>query len=356
MHADPNPMPAPPSDAKPRLSTAQWSLRAVLAIAALGVLFWSWNKSEMDPGVLVQNAQKAQQYLFGRTIEGEEEERLRARAERMVLLRLADTRPGAVSDPDAAVEESLRASVPEEEWNNLVDREYRRIARSAKGGYFPPETGAERVRAYADALLETLAIAIWGTLIAVVAAIPASLLGAKRSLTILMPGDTPVRRSVRWSLCFVARRTFDVCRGFNEFVLALILVAIIGLGPFAGVVALAVHTFGVLGKVFADAIESVRTGEIEGITATGASPPQVISFAVMPQIMPFVVSQSLLRFESNVRSASVLGIVGAGGIGFLIDAKLKSYQYPEVATMMILIIIVVSVIDFLCGRIMKRFI
>jgi len=154
---------------------------------------------------------------------------------------------------------------------------------------------------------------------------------------------------------FFTRRGFDACRGFNEFVLALIFVAIIGLGPFAGVMALAVHTFGVLGKVFADALETVQQGEIDGVTATGASATQVVSFAVLPQIMPYVVSQTLLRFESNVRSASVLGLVGAGGIGFLIDAKLKSYDFQEVATMMIMIIVVVSLIDFACGRIMKRF-
>ena len=327
-----------------------------MGVIALGVLFWSWDKSEMDPGVLVRNAEKAQDYLLGRSIDAEEEQRLRERAERMVLLRLADTMPGVIESADGPIDEALREAVPVEEWELLVETEFGMMARTAKGGYLPPETGVDRVRIYADALLETVAIAIWGTLIAVVVAVPCSLLGAERSLGIIAPGRSPLQRGVRWVLRMMARRTFDICRGFNEFVLALILVAIIGLGPFAGVVALAVHTFGVLGKVFADAIESAGTSEIEGVTASGASPPQVISYAVMPQIMPYVVSQSLLRFESNVRSASVLGIVGAGGIGFLIDAKLKSYQYPEVATMMILIILVVSAIDFLCSRIMKRFV
>ena len=91
-----------------------------------------------------------------------------------------------------------------------------------------------------------------------------------------------------------------------------------------------------------------------GVSATGAPPMHVVSFAVVPQVLPYMVSQSLLRFESNVRSASVLGLVGAGGIGFLIDAKLKSYQFQEVASMMILIIALVSLIDFVCGRIMAR--
>jgi len=122
------------------------------------------------------------------------------------------------------------------------------------------------------------------------------------------------------------------------------------------VLALAVHTFGVLGKVFADALDTIGKGEVEGVLASGAPSPHVISFAVLPQVFPIVISQTLLRFESNVRSASVLGLVGAGGVGFLIDAKLKSYQFQEVATIMLLIIILVSIIDFGCSRIVKRFV
>jgi len=119
---------------------------------------------------------------------------------------------------------------------------------------------------------------------------------------------------------------------------------------------LAVHTFGVLGKVFADAFDTINEGEVEGVTASGASPVHVISFAVLPQVFPLVISQTFLRFESNVRSASVLGLVGAGGIGFLIDAKLKSYQFQEVATIMLIIIVLVSIIDFGCSWIVKRFV
>jgi len=333
----------------PRLSTAAWSLRVTIAVVSLAVLVWAWNKSEIAPTRLVQNAQSASDYLFGRSVSEEDRVELRDRAERTVLLDLADTNPELAADPVA-----LRGSIPPSEWESRVTRAYERMLSQKRGGYFPPESDPGKIRVYVDALLETLAIAIWGTVFAVVLAIPASIFGARRSLEIIAPGVSPTKRATRWTLRLLARRSFDVCRGFNEFVLALILVAIIGLGPFAGVVALSIHTFGVLGKVFADAIESVRTGEIEGVTASGASPAQVVSYAVMPQIMPFVVSQSLLRFESNVRSASVLGIVGAGGIGLLIDDKIKSYQFQEVATMMILIIIVVSIIDFLCSRVMKR--
>lgn len=368
----PGPPASDPSPAAPLLSTLGWSVRMVLAIAALGVLAWAWRTSEMDPGVLVTNATKAREYVFGRELDAGERERLEARAQRTARLGLLSTAeeqeraerglspsapaPDGLSEAVVRRADRLRAEMGEEAWLGTVERTLGRMVRDARGGYFPPTTNPEKVRGYLDALLETLAIAIWGTLLAAVTALPASLLGSARSLAILLPGDHAAHRIARRLLAFLGRRVFDICRGFNEFVLALILVAVIGLGPFAGVLALAVHTFGVLGKVFADAIEAVRTGEIEGVTATGASPPQVISYALLPQIMPYVVSQTLLRFESNVRSASVLGIVGAGGIGFLIDAKLKAYQYQEVATMMILIIIVVSLIDFLCGRIMKRFV
>ncbi|MEL6797339.1 MAG: phosphate/phosphonate ABC transporter permease [Planctomycetota bacterium] len=229
-----------------------------------------------------------------------------------------------------------------------------RAERDRSGGFFPPETSPKAIRLYADALLETLAIAIWGTALAVVAAAVVALLGSRRTLGILMTGESPPRRWLRAVGVFFTRRGFDACRGFNEFVLALIFVAILGLGPFAGVLALAVHTFGVLGKVFADAMQSVKDGEIEGVSSTGAPASSVVRFAVIPQVLPYMISQSLLRFESNVRSASVLGLVGAGGIGFLIDAKLKSYQFQEVATMMILIIAVVTVIDLVCGALMRR--
>lgn len=354
----------------PRLTGGQWIRNAVLAVLALCVLGWAWDTSEIDPGVLVENRSRAAEYLFGRPIDEAQRARLLGQAERTVELRLRDQaadelRAGAGVGPSepltAAMLERLdetvaatRTALGEREISRRVESAYRRMAVESRGGYFPPETDLKKVEVYADAILETLAIAIWGTLFAVIASVPAALLSSEKTLRIVLPGERWWLSLVRRGAVFIGRRSFDVCRGFNEFVLALILVAVIGLGPFAGMLALAIHTFGVLGKVFADAIETVRRDEVEGVTATGAGPAQVISFAVLPQVMPYFVSQALLRFESNVRSATVLGIVGAGGIGFLIDAKLKAYQYREVATMMILIIVLVSAIDFACGRIMKK--
>lgn len=352
---------------------AVWLARSLaMPLVLLGVLTWSGFKSEIDPGLLWTNRHQASEYVFGRSLSDQETSDVQARAERLVEMRLTfdaeqsvlnelqldpgEDRPDNFVDQVQAKRLEIAASLSEAEWQARIDREAARLTSDRRGGYFPPETDPKALKGYADALLETVAIAIWGTVGAVVLAVPIAMLGSQRTLNVIAPGGGWFHEALRRVGCFFTRRGFDACRGFNEFVLALIFVAVLGLGPFAGVLALAVHTFGVLGKVFSDAMESARKGEIEGVIATGAGPFQAVSFAVIPQIMPFLVSQSLLRFESNVRSASVLGLVGAGGIGFLIDAKIKSYQFREVATMMILLIIVVSIIDFACGRVMKRFV
>jgi phosphonate transport system permease protein len=361
----------PPSAGQDRAPLPQAVARTIGLIALLLVLSWAWHKSDIDPALLVSNRDRAAEYVFGTPIDDAQRARLRDNAERTARLELladaqdavradlglADLDPLPPEGERSAIDRATadRAALPPDEWTERVDRIYADFLAETRGGYFPPETDPERVAGYADALLETLAIAIWGTVLAAIAALFASLFVARRTLEIVLPGDRWDRVAIRWSLHCIGRRAFDVCRGFNEIVLALIFVAVLGLGPFAGMLALAVHGFGVLGKIFADAIEIIRMKEVEGVTATGASPSQIISFAVVPQIVPYVVSQTLLRFESNVRSATVLGIVGAGGIGFLIDAKLKAYQYREVATMMILIVVLVSLIDLACGRIMKRF-
>ena len=363
-------LPSSYRDLRPRRTTFEWIAWFVSLVIGVGVVIWAWNASEVRPGVLISNADRAVTYVFGRTLSDAERAEVRRQAERLVDLRIR-------TDAEVAVRKNLdlaaNAEVPadfedrvertiEQEMADLgpagiaarIDRESARIMLDKRGGYLPPETRWGRLREYGAALLETIAMAVMGTLFCVIAAIPLSLFAAHTSLRVLIPGDAPVRRGIRTTIHFVFRRLFDVCRGFNEFVLALILVAIIGLGPFAGVLALAFHSTGVLGKVVADALETIAPGEVEGVTATGARPSQVISFAVFPQIMPFIVSQALLRFETNVRSASVLGLVGAGGVGFLIDAKMSAYQYREVATIMIMIIVVVSAIDWSCGRVMKR--
>ncbi|MEJ5349561.1 MAG: phosphonate ABC transporter, permease protein PhnE [Desulfosoma sp.] len=321
---------------------------------------------------LWEKRHNAWKYLFGRTLTEEELQAARTQAERMLRITMIQEtlqdlkedsqKTGMTRSPEALQQEALMlaekrlASLPEQERLARVEKEFRRILEEKRGGFFPPQTNLSNIKDYFKSLVETVAIAIWGTLLAVLWAIPASFLAARNGLEILFPGDGLLYRTLRFLCLFLTRRLLDFCRGFNEFVMALVFVAVIGLGPFAGIMALAIHTFGIIGKVISEGIEAVDPGQVEAVSATGAGPLQVMSFAILPQVMPLIVSYSLLRFESNVRSATILGFCGAGGIGFLMFDKINSYQYRDVATMMIMVIVSVTVLDTLCSKIRARFI
>ena len=185
--------------------------------------------------------------------------------------------------------------------------------------------------------IETLQIAIWGTLLGVLLAIPLSFLAA--------------RNLSRNRLVFHATRQFlNVTRSINELILALIFVSAVGLGPFPGVLALALHGMGMLGKFFAESIEEIDQGPIEALQATGARPLQVIVFGVLPQVITAWIAVILYRFEVNLRSATVLGMVGAGGLGFELVSSLKLFKYEQTATCMIVITLMVVIADAVSGR------
>lgn len=346
--------------------------QGLVLCCVLIILAVSYTRTGINPWKLWEKRHHAWTYLFGRQLTTEEVEAARRQAERMpqiiltqeILQELREKARASERPPDSsalaleakALAEKRLAAMPDAERRTLVDREFHRLLTEKKGGFFPPQTSASSLKAYAQSLLETVAIAIWGSLLAVLWALPVSFLAARNSLEIFFPGEGRLYRAGRAACQFTVRRLLDFCRGFNEFVMALVFVAVIGLGPFAGIMAVAIHTFGILGKIFSEAIEAVEPGQVEAVAATGAGPLQVLSFAVMPQVMPLVVSYSLLRFESNVRSATILGFCGAGGIGFLMFDKLSSYQYRDVATMMGMVILAVTVIDTLCARLRRRFI
>lgn len=352
--------------------TAQHVKKALAIGALLLVLGVTYVRTGIDPMKLWQKRHNAWTYLFGRELTAEELETARRQAERMpqiiltqeILQQLKTKARASGQFPDSSalsleakeLAEKRLAAMPEEERRTLVDKEFQRLVSEKRGGFFPPQTSASSIKAYAVSLFETVAIAIWGSLLAVLWALPVSFLAARNTLEIFFPGDGWIYRVLRRMCQFTIRRLLDFCRGFNEFVMALVFVAVIGLGPFAGIMALAIHTFGILGKVFSEAIEAIEPGQVEAVSATGAGPLQVLSFSVMPQVMPLVVSYSLLRFESNVRSATILGFCGAGGIGFVMFDKLSSYQYRDVATMMGMVILAVTVIDTLCAKLRRRFI
>ena len=186
--------------------------------------------------------------------------------------------------------------------------------------------------------VETLQISIWGTTLGVILSVPLGLLAAKN----VSPGKVTY---------VLGRELLNLLRAIPEMVMALIFVASVGLGPFPGVLAVAFHSTGMLGKFLADSIESVDVGPVEALQATGARPMQVFAYAVVPQILPEFVSLCLFRWEMNFRSSTVLGIVGAGGLGFELITSMRLFRYDEMTTIILLILAFVALVDFLASRI-----
>jgi len=210
---------------------------------------------------------------------------------------------------------------------------------------FPPHVWTEWVEfsEILKGLGETLSMAFLGTLLGALIAFPLSFLGAKTINR--LPG-----------LRFGVRRGFDVIRAFETLILALIFIRAFGLGPLPGVLAIAVSEIGVLAKLYAEAIENVSNKSVEGIVASGGSRTQSIRFGVLPQVLPVLLSITLYNFESNVRSGTILGIVGAGGIGFLLADRIGAYRWDEAWSIIFLIIAMVYLIDAASGAIRTRFI
>lgn len=190
---------------------------------------------------------------------------------------------------------------------------------------------------------ETLSMAFLGTLLGAIIAFPLCFLGAKNI------NRLPFLR-------FTVRRGFDIIRAFETLILALIFIRAFGLGPLAGVLAIAVGEIGVLAKLYAEAIENTSNKSVDGVVAAGGSRTQSIRFAVLPQVMPVLLSITLYNFESNVRSGTILGIVGAGGIGFLLADRIGAYRWDEAWSIIFLIIAMVYLIDWLSGLVRARFI
>ena len=195
--------------------------------------------------------------------------------------------------------------------------------------FFPPDF--TEWRTYAHEMYVTLSVAVWGTVLSLVCAVPCGLMCARNM-------------APQWVVQPV-RRLMDACRAINEMVFAMLFIVAVGLGPFAGVLALWVHTTGVLAKLFAEAVEAIDPRPAEGVRATGATGLDEIVYAVLPQVLPLWISYALYRFESNVRSAMVVGMVGAGGIGVVLYEAIRSFDYASTAAVLIMVIVVVTAID-----------
>ncbi len=207
-------------------------------------------------------------------------------------------------------------------------------------GVFPPDfSGWER---YFSEMLLTIAMGIWGTVLCLFITVPMSFAGAQN----VAPA---------W-LYQITRRVMDFLRALNELVLALIFVAAVGLGPFPGILALAIGSAGSLGKLLSEAIEAVDPGQVEAVRATGASPLMVIMYGYFPQIMPLFVSYTLYRLEINVRAATILGLVGAGGIGFFLQEAMRSFDWKATCAILIMIFVTVFLVDFASARLRRSII
>ena len=200
----------------------------------------------------------------------------------------------------------------------------------------PPNPGSS-LPTYLQALGETLSIALLGTTLAAIFALPVSLLAAKN----IVPSNI---------FRFPVRRFLDTIRGVDMLIWALVWINVVGLGPFAGVLAIAVSDFGALGKLFSEAIEGADGKQIEGIRASGGNALHEIRFGLMPQVFPVIAGQVLYFIESNVRSATIIGIVGAGGIGLQLSEQIRTYDFDQVAFAVIMILITVAIIDWVSGR------
>jgi phosphonate transport system permease protein len=214
-----------------------------------------------------------------------------------------------------------------------------RFARIA-GALFPPTPG-DAFWDLVKAMLESVGMAFLGTLIAAVIAVPLGFLGARNVLPL------PLLR-------FPIRRSFDFLRGVDSLVWALVYVRAVGLGPLAGVLAIATTDVGIFAKLFAEAIENVERKQVEGVRAAGGNAVKTVRFGILPQVLPIMLSNVLYMFESNTRSATILGIIGAGGIGFALSDRIRAHRWEEVGFIIIMVIVVVALIDFLSHLLRTR--
>lgn len=188
-----------------------------------------------------------------------------------------------------------------------------------------------------DSMNETVQISLVGTLIAVLLSFPLSFLAAKN----LMRGS-----ALGMGVYIATRFVLNVLRAFPPYVLAIIFVFMVGPGPFPGVLALGLHSIGMLGKLFSEAIEGVDAAPIEAVKATGAKNHLIVWFGILPQVLPQFVAYSLYRWDINIRMSIILGIVGAGGIGFLLDQYIRLFQYTKTSTAFLIILVAVTVLDW----------
>lgn len=202
---------------------------------------------------------------------------------------------------------------------------------------FSSYTLSEAARLSFVKIIETIFLALMGTTFSVLIAAPLSFLGARN----IMHGS-----KVTEAVYFATRSFFNILRSIETLILVVIMAVVVGIGSFAGVLAIAVHGIGALGKLYSESIESIDSGPIEAIRATGANNLQTVMYAVLPQVVPAFVSFTFYRWDINVRMATVIGLVGGGGIGFILVQYMNLLQWQQAAVALWMIVIVVMAMDY----------
>jgi phosphonate transport system permease protein len=226
------------------------------------------------------------------------------------------------------------------------------------GGLFPPDLSLPFLRLLLVPTIETVQISIMGTALAVIVGFPLALLATDRlsfaGIVYEVDGDpSGWRRVARRSLYLTARMLLNLCRSIPDVVWALMFVRVVGLGPFPGVLAIGVSYGGMLGKIYAEILESSPEGPIEALHAAGASKPALLLYGFLPQVFANMVSYSLYRWECAIRSAAILGLVGAGGLGQQIELSMRMFEYHETSTILIIVFMLVTIVDHLSSMIRK---
>ena len=214
---------------------------------------------------------------------------------------------------------------------------------SAIGGLLPSEALVLSI----ERMVETIVLGMMATIFGIIFSIPVSFLAARN----LMSGSR-----VTLAVYYLTRTLLNIIRSIEPMIWAIIAVIVVGLGPFAGIIALTVHSIAALGKLYSEAIESIDPGPIEAIQATGATRLQTIMYAVVPQMIPPFVSFSIYRWDINVRMSTVIGLVGGGGIGFLLVQYIRLLDYLAAGIAVWFIAITVAILDYVSAEIRQRFV
>jgi len=278
----------------------------IWAVVLMGVLVWSFQGAKIRPGELIEGVPQIVVTL-GRMLPPDFSK---------------VTNPKNYYFPDSVSQWELLLPLP------LSDAQSR-VKQRWWNNTFP--------QTVVGATLETVQMALAGTFLALLVAFPVGFLAARNTSP-----HPLIYHGIRTVLNFL--------RTIPDLALGLLFVAAVGLGAFAGTLALAIHTATVLGKLLSESVENIDEGVVEAVRATGAGYTQILSFAVLPQILPDLISFTLYRLETNIRAASVLGLIGAGGIGYLMNTSFRTFQYQEAAAIVIVLIVLVMAVDYVSSR------